>query len=438
MENLPPRDTYTYALTVSNPSHSETVTVNVYDRNDNDAEQLIITDTVEPREVKVLNVSGAHEAFTSFYAGQDAGFIGTGKGVGRAFRLETDLPVIATQFNPIGGATGVTTDASLLLPTHTLGKDYLNMAWGRGYGSGSLLEIVATQDDTTITVTPTADIAAGQNGLPAMPLGVPTDFALDRYDYAQITADDVDLSGSVITSDKPIAVFGGHSCANVPTEATGACDHVEEQIFPLQTWGSNYVASRNPQRSAEPMRWKIIASEEATTVSFDPAVSIGAQVQLGAGESVEFDEQLDFHVSADNPILVAGYMHGCSAVNLPDCPGDPYMVLMVPIDQYLNDYVFVVDDSYDADFLKVVRSAGAQVQLECMAAPVPDNRWTQIGASSYEWATIDMNPGEESCMPGTNEASAASGFGIIVSGQATAASYAYPGGLALDAINPQG
>jgi hypothetical protein len=172
-------------------------------------------------------------------------------------------------------------------------------------------------------------------------------------------------------------------------------------------------------------------------IDFEPNVSIGAQIVLDAGQMIEFDDPQDFYVSASDPILMAGYMHGCRAANpAPEpCAGDPYMVLMVPVEQYQNDYVFLVDDSYAQDFAKLVRPAGVQVTVDCLGV-VPEDRWTAIGNSDWEWATIDMNPGEGNCTTGTNQASASEGFGIIVSGQASAASYAYPGGLALDSINP--
>jgi hypothetical protein len=243
------------------------------------------------------------------------------------------------------------------------------------------------------------------------------------------------MSGSRIESDKPVAVFGGHSCANVPDEVVNGCDHVEEQIFPLATWGNNYVASRNPIRDAEPMRWRIIASKDNTVIDFEPAISLGSQIILDSGDMVEFDEHQDFYVSADDPILMAGYMYGCASVTSP-CTGDPYMVLMVPVEQYRSDYVFLVDDSYVQDFAKLVRPAGVEVNVECLGGPVPEDRWTPIGTSDWEWATIDMNPGEGMCMPGTNQAYSAEGFGVIVSGQASFASYAYPGGLSLQEINP--
>lgn len=437
MENLPPRDRYTYAVAISNPSFDDPATISFWDAKQG-TEQMLFTDQVAPREAKVFNLSGAHAQFTSYYQGEDAGFIGSGIARGRAFRVRTSQPVIATQFNPIGGAAGYTTDASLLLPTPVLGLHYILVEWNKGHGSGSSFDILATEDNTTITITPTADTPAGKNGLPAMSAGKPTAVVIDKYDYIQVGGGSKLLTGTRIDSDKPVAVFGGHTCASVPEVSVAACDHIEEQIFPLTTWGTNYVAARNPERGGESMRWRILAAEDETTLSFDPPVAVGKTATLDAGQMLEFDEDEDFFVAADDPILVAGYMHGCTATDhYPDsCPGDPSMVLMVPVEQYQQDYVFLVDSSYERDFAKLVRPSGAEVSVECLGV-VPEARWTPIGDSGWDWATIDMNPGEAACSPGTNQASGAQGFGVIVLGQAYAASYAYPGGLALEEINPQ-
>jgi len=437
MTNLPPRDTYVFAVAVSNPSFTETANIQIFDRNNGGNEQMIVGGPVMPRQVRVFNLSGNSNNQVGFYPG-DAGFLGNGIQKGRAFRVAADYPVVAVQFNPIGGALGYTTDASLLLPTHVLALDYLHLAWNQGYGDGSTMIVAATQDNTTVTVTPKVGTPAGKNGLPMMPANQPTNVVLNRYDYMQVVVGPTgaDLSGSAIKSSAPVAVFGGHSCANVPTTAVGACDHVEEQIFPLETWGQNYIASRNPKRGNEPMLWRIIAAEDNTTVNFDPPTAIGAQVVMNKGQIVEFQDQNDFSITADDPILVAGYMLGCQATGVAGDPGDPYMLLMIPNEQFQSEYVFLVDSSYQQDFAKLVRPTGAQVNVACLGV-VPDNRWTSIGNSGYQWATINMNPGEANCKPGTNEATGNMPFGISVSGQAYAASYAYPGGLALKPINPQ-
>src|SRR5690606_26668078 len=118
----------------------------------------------------------------------------------------------------------------LLLPTHTLGQDYVHLSGARGWGTGSLITVVGTQNNTTVTITPRSNSAAGTNGLPAMTAGQPTQININRYDYLQIGVIDQNLgidivstSGSIISANKPVALFGGHSCAAVPGEPTPWC-----------------------------------------------------------------------------------------------------------------------------------------------------------------------------------------------------------------------
>ena len=433
MANLPPRDAYTYGIVVGNPSETDVATVRIWDKRMG-FQTAILEESIQPRETHVFNVSGSHSNYSSYYDGMDAGILGSGIANGTAFRVESDLPVVATQFNPIGGANGATSGASLLLPTHALGTEYLHLDWDRGYGSGASMNIIAVEDDTEITIVPTENTQAGSNGLPAMNAGLPTIINIDAYDYIQVSVSDLNLTGSAISSNKPVAVFGGHSCASIPDEGTNYCDHIEEQIFPLETWGENYVAARNPIRDNEAMEWRVVASKDNTTITFDPPVSLGGQIVLDAGQWAGFDSMTDFVTEADNPIMLAGYMLGRGATG--GNQGDPYMVLMVPTEQYQDDYVVLVDDSYSSDFIKLIRTAGQEVTVECLGGPVPDNRWTAVGGSNYETAVIDVNPGEAMCQTGTNQASSDEGFGVVVSGQATNVSYAYAGGLTLEAINP--
>ena len=135
--------------------------------------------------------------------------------------------------------------------------------------------------------------------------------------------------------------------------------------------------------------------------------------------------------------MVAGYTYGCSATGDPECPGDPSMVLMVPVEQWLTDYVFLVDSSYTNDNAKLVRRAmNNNVDIGCLG-PVPDASWTPVPGTPYVTAVVNINPGAGDCQPGTNTASTAeTPFGIIVVGEAEGASYAYPGGLALKEIAP--
>jgi hypothetical protein len=434
MANVPPRDAYVFGVALSNPNPTLPVKVRIYDRNNNGQEQQVAEGTIGPRDVEIFNLSGTSNGDVGFYPG-DAGFIGTGIARGRAFRIASELPIVATQFNPFGGAAAFTTDASLLLPTHTLGKSYYHLAWSQGLGSGSALVVVATQDNTNVTIRSTVDTPAGPNGMPALIAGkdvvIP---GLKRNDYIQVSSTK-DLSSSWIFANAPVAVFGGHSCARVPDFATLECDHLEEQIFPIDTWGQHYIAARSPARNNEPMFWRVLAAEDGTVVQYKPPVSIGAESKLDAGAFAEFTAPGDFEITSNNghPVLVAGYTFGCKSTNLPDCPGDPSMVLAVPVEQWLTDYVFLVDFSYTNDNVKLVRSKDKAVSLGCLAE-IPD--WSPIN-DKYESAVVNINPGVGDCQPGTNTATGASPFSIMVVGESKQTSYAYPGGLALKPINPQ-
>lgn len=436
MPNVPPRDSYVYALALSNPSASQSVNISIFDANGG-AEKKLLAGVIPPRKVQTFLLSGKSNGQMGFYPG-DAGFLGTGIAKGRAFRVSSDLPIVATQFNPLGGALAFSVDASLLLPTHALGTKYYHLAWDKGLGVGSSLVIVATADQTSLVITPTVDLPAGLNGLPALKAGVDTQLVLKRYDYIQLTSSLGDLTGTRIVSDKPVAVFGGHSCGHVPTSGVDGCDHIEEQIFPTDTWGNEYVATRAPQRGDEAMTWRVLARDDDTKITFKP-VPEGLQTQetLAAGTFLQFSAQENFTINSSAPILVAGYTHGCTDTGLASCPGDPAMTLMVPVEQWLNDYVFLVDSSFTNDNTVLVRkTTNENVEIGCFG-PVPPADWTAIPNTGFETAVVNINPGDGNCAPGTNTASSSSGsFGIIVIGEAGGVSYAYPGGMALKEIAP--
>ncbi len=436
MANVPPSDGFAFGVALSNPSQQQPAEIKIYDRNNNGNEQLLLEGTIQPRDVETFILSGSGNGLEGHYT-DDAGFIGTGIAKGRAFRIDSTMPIVATQFNPLGGAVAFTTDASLLLPTHALGTSYYHMAWDRGLGSGSAMVIVATEDNTVINLNSKADTPAGQNGMPAVTAGAEIVLpAIGRYDYIQLAAANQDLSASKIEASAPVAVFGGHSCGRVPNDQIDFCDHIEEQIFPIDTWGSHYVVARSPARNTEPMLWRLIAAADGTNITFSPPVSIGpSSNNLSAGQMIQFTAHGDFEIrsnAATKPVLVAGYTYGCKAAQFDTCPGDPSMVLAVPVEQWLSDYVFLVDFSYSNDNIRLVRSTGQPVEVGCFGV-IED--WTPV-TDGYESAILNINPGVKDCQPGVNTATSASPFSIMVVGEAASTSYAYPGGMALRPINP--
>ena len=367
----------------------------------------------------------------------------SGSAIGSAYRITSDLPIIAYQFNPFDGSTSFLSDASLLLPKSALDTYHIVQAWPQGPaddrtpgGYPAHIQIAASAP-TEVRVTSTIATMAG-GGVPPLTPGVETAFALTEGDFLQLTVaiHMNSFTGTYIESDEPVAVFSSNDCVNVPASIDFCCcEHLEEQIFGLQTWGRTYVASRVPVRVAEPAVWQILGSVDGTMVTFDASPSVEGlppSIVLGRGEWYEFlvngpaDQPGDFMVTADQPILVTQFMVGAFMVSSGGDIGDPSMVQAVPVDQYLDRYVVLVPDTWVNDFFVLTRQAGATITID--SAPVTAT-WTPVGTSIYEVARAGVSDGVH-VVEGDQP------FGVIVIGYDSFDSYAYPGGLNMQIINP--
>jgi hypothetical protein len=398
----------------------------------------------------------------------------TGVVSGVAYRISSDYPIIAYQFNPIDTADQASNDASLLLPLHALDRHYYAVSWHQmgapimGRDSKGYVTVVGTADGTGVTVTPTVDTVAG-GGVPVIAAGDSYHTNINDGDVLQIatTLSAADLSGTYIVADAPVAVFGGHECADVPYHCTWCrdssgdvpggptpeheentcawCDHLEEQVFPLSTWGTTFVASRVPVRSTgsvvEAAFWRVLASENATTVTIEERPGITLRLATGftnpavldAGQYLDFEmvgsttNPGDSLVSADKPILLAQYIEGQECTNRADSEGgDPALIIMVPVEQYLDDYVFLTPNTYDIDYVIVTRPEGAAVTLDSL--PIPD---TSFIPAAMDWEVARVEVGD-----GVHVIGGTAPFGIISVGYSPYVSYGYAGGMKLEVINP--
>ena len=159
---------------------------------------------------------------------------------------------------------------------------------------------MATQDGTSVTITPTAAI-------PTHPAGVPYTIALNRGQTYQGRADagNADLTGTLITSSAPIAVFGAVRCVNIPNSGTLACDHIVEQIPPTSTWGRNFVSVPLATR-LNGDTFRFLAQENGTVVSVNGVVV----ATLNRGQVHERQIVGRASITATDPILVAQFSNG--------------------------------------------------------------------------------------------------------------------------------
>lgn len=399
-----------------------------------------------------------------------------------AYHLTSTMPVTVYQFNPLDyqidadsilcpsdilvgtypPCHSFSNDASLVLPTPTLSNHYIimarqtfgiNMSFIPGFAA-----IVGTEDNTTVTVTLTSHTSGGP-GITAGSPGTVQQFSLNRGEVLQLLSalpvsctgteisdgqysycdqgPDYDLTGTLVESDRPVAVFSGHLCSFVPYD-TYACDHLEEMMLPLETWGKDFVVGRTePQAdtgfSDEPNVIRIVSGADNNVIRFTPSQqTVGDQTTLNKGQWVEFLATDDFHVSADYAIMVGQFLVGQTYYSdIFEYHGDPAYSLMVPTEQFRDSYTFLAPSTITHNYVNVtkrVNEGGPTVMLD--GQPIPDASFSQpIGSTGYGVARVYID-GTHHTITSTEP------FGIVVYGFATFTSYSYPGGLDLNHINP--
>ncbi|MEV1285975.1 fibronectin type III domain-containing protein [Micromonospora sp. NPDC049679] len=335
--------------------------------------------------------------------------------------ITAGLPITVYGLNFMNG----TSDAYVALPTTTLGTRYRALAHKTTQpGYPSRLTVLATGDGTTVTVTP-------KNAIGGRPAGTPYTVSLNAgqvYTVASTTTAgaEADVTGALVASDKPVAVYAGVGCGNI---GVGACDHIVEAMTPTKSWGTSFLLVRYAKASGgDPVR--VLADQDGTEVKVDGSVV----ATLAAGEFYEgtlmaSGGNTGALITTSKPALVAQYMtnnaYGPSGSTV---TGDPSSMLVPPYQQYLDSYTLATPGSgfaFNAVNVAIPTSAIGSLTLD--GEPVPAGSFAAIGSTGFSSAQLSVGLG-------THNLRASAPFGAFAYGANDYNSYAYPGGAGLSPV----
>ncbi|MGC2049549.1 MAG: IgGFc-binding protein [Gallionella sp.] len=305
-------------------------------------------------------------------------------------------------------------DGYLALPTAGLGTSYYVMSYTSASQPGSEFAVVATQNNTSVTITPkAAGLTKPANDAFTILLNSGETYLFENPAYA-------DMTGTLVSSDKPVAVFSGHRFANVPS-ATGYGDYLVEQLPDVSIWGKTHHTSLFSGRSSYTVR--VMASQDGTTVTTIPAGLIGRTLNAGDFEDVELAGVGEF--VSDKPVLVTQYMRGYADENYLAKKGDPSMVIVTPSEQGMTDSTFGVHGlaGLTGTYMNIVTETSALVDLTLDNVAVNTTLFTTVGgASNYSTGTIPVAPGAHTLLGSVPYSALVYDFGVA----GNAVSYAYP------------
>lgn len=341
-------------------------------------------------------------------------------------------------------------DAFMVMPVRSLGRDYIVASYnsqGFFYDSSfsrfrqpSQFAITAAFDSTQVIIQPSVPTSISLTSNTQQVL-------LQRGESYLVQArmyfgdrERSDLTGSRITSSKPIFAIGSHPRACVPREPSSTLDCLHEQLPPVATLGMNAIILPSPfysSSSERKDRYRIIAAFNNTIV-----LRNGLEVaRLLEGQMYEDSVTLDaVFISADKPILAAGYRRSGDL-------GDPFMVIFPPMSQYLQSYRFCTihgtqrissgtgnqrGPAFERHFVSVAIPTRYVPSLRLNSAPMTNAIFRAVTASSYSFALIEIPLGTYTLTADTT-------FCAIISGYGDANSYGYTAGhgFVQDNISPR-
>jgi hypothetical protein len=201
-----------------------------------------------------------------------------GSGRGEAFRITSDTPISAYDILPYGGAESHFPSAELLFPTSAWGENYVMISTPRGtYDTPGPLwgHVVAQEDNTVIDVLPSVALPAGAD-FPAAPAGQKATFTLDAGQYLQweLPPASEDMSGTIVSSDKPVAVSSGNRFFRLQPVPNPGGDSTHQQVLPVSALSGEYVVApyetRRKDLMPEDIHYRIVGALDGTTLTFDP------------------------------------------------------------------------------------------------------------------------------------------------------------------------
>ncbi len=360
-----------------------------------------------------------------------------------AFRVRSTQPVVVVQIN---NTSGVSTDASLLVPRNAFGTSYRVIGWPAANPTSpiplesvpdhSSITVVAVEQDTQVTLSVAGAVLGDGNTIDDTPANGTVIVHLGAFDVLNLASDGEpgDLSGSLVSASKPVAVFSSNERAMGPVTGTAGfpfppgvtpsdnccTDHVEEQLFPISALGKHFVLPHSPWRSTG-------AFKEADLVRFVGGMSPAqvttnlpaphASFTLQPGMVHDAFTTGETRIEATTPILVAQVL--ASAMATTRNVGDPSLTVIPPVDHHRERYPFLVPQGWAEAHVTIAAPVGTTLQFDgvalasCETAPLGS-----VGGIVFEARRCPVAAGAH-----TLDGSAP--FGLIVYGYDTTGSFAY-------------
>jgi len=290
-----------------------------------------------------------------------------------------------------------TSDANIIIPITSLGKRYRTTTYQPSSAvatwtevSVSELVVVAAYDSTVIRIVPKCNTQGGHGA------NVPFTVTLNQgevYPIKSYPSSSYSLTGTLIEIDttavnncKTFAVFSGNLCGFVPGDSC-CCNHICEQMMPINSWGKQYVTVPLKTRASDVFR--IVGQQNGTIFTINGGPPHG----VNAGGFDEEDISVATFIDSNYPISVAQFSK--SAGTDGNVNSDPFMIMINPLEQTIkrivfNSFVTPIISSY---YVNIVSKTAYTNLVTLDGASISSSFSTVSGNTLYSYAQVTISQG---------------------------------------------
>ena len=292
----------------------------------------------------------------------------------------------------------------------------------------SVILVIASTDNTQLKVTSSQKASAAEGGI-SLENDKEVVIMQHRLNTLTLTSPD-DLTGTVIRANKPIAVYSGHECGNIPVYFS-SCSHLVEPMPPVRVWGYCYIATSFMGRLDGSYVKFVVAKDETYVDAYENGEFVLTYGPLHQGMFHEryLGPGRVLVLKSNQPILVAQF----SSAAQEDDVGAPFMIVLSSLSQLVSEVPFYSKNSSEVNYFNYITITVPTKYYDEDAIildgdPIHSNTISTVQSpdcGNFTMISLEVEPGRHYLQHTTPGA----GFLLSVYGFAPGTSYGYSPGL---------
>ncbi|XP_070620022.1 IgGFc-binding protein-like [Erythrolamprus reginae] len=386
---------------------------NGYPANSQEGLNLLITGYVQSTSVTIFVRQPALRVRTTANPGQTfsvkippgAEMVGS-KIFGNTITIQADhdISVVSLSHKPHSAGTTV------VYPIESLGTEYYVMTPNVGTPRYREFAILSWAEATSVDIWVKGSVTfQGKSYMRGSKLTI----SLQPYQAAQFQSE-VDLSGTKIVSQKPVAVYSGHTCVSRQSQ----CDYVIEQLLPVTSWGTTFIIPSLSFNTEYDIVY-VSASQNTQVVVQNGQIKTIKTLKPAQVAYYGIQGTTAMSISASSGIQVMFFNDGGTLGNL---KYEPFFMAIPDISSYCLTYNTHSSNQFD-NYILIIAKSSEISGITVDGRPLPTLRWHVVFGTDYSWATHRLNQRESGVHKIEHPSSP---FGLLSVGIANGKSYGSP------------